>query len=75
MASQTFFDMNAMIVELEQLEHHERKVSAFRRRLHDRLDAFPNELTEKRERQVSATRRALHRRIDVLRAQLDLSDS
>jgi hypothetical protein len=75
MASQTFFDFNAMIVELEQLEQQERKVSAYRRQLHDRLDAFPNELTEKRERQVSATRRALHRRIDVLRAQLDLSDS
>lgn len=72
MASQTFFDFNAMIVELEQLEQQERKVSAFRRHLHDRLDSFPNELTERREREVSAERRALHRRIDTLRAQLDL---
>jgi hypothetical protein len=74
MASQTFFDFNTMIVELEQLERQERKVSAFRRHLHDRLDSFPNDLTAKREREVSERRRALHRRIDSLRAQLDLSD-
>jgi hypothetical protein len=74
MASQTFFDINAMIVELEQLEQQERKVSDYRRQLHDRLDSFPNELTARREREVSATRRALHRRIDALRAQLDLAD-
>jgi hypothetical protein len=74
MASQTFFDINAMLVELEPLEQQERKVSAFRRQLHDRLDSFPNELTAKREREVSATRRALHHRIDSLRAQLDLVD-
>jgi hypothetical protein len=74
MASQTFFDFNTMIVELEQLEQQERKVSAFRRHLHDRLDSFPNDLTAKREREVSERRRALHRRIDSLRAQLDLSD-
>jgi hypothetical protein len=63
-----------MIVELEQLEQQERKVSAFRRHLHDRLDSFPNELTARREREVSETRRVLHRRIDSLRAQLDLAD-
>jgi hypothetical protein len=74
MASQTFFDINAMIVEHEQLEQQERKVSDYRRQLHDRLDSFPNELTARREREVSATRRALHRRIDALRAQLDLAD-
>ena len=43
MATQTFFDFNAMIVELEQLERQERKVSAIRRQLHDRLDSFPND--------------------------------
>jgi hypothetical protein len=72
-ATQTFFDINAMIVELEQLEQQEREVSAIRRKLHDRLDAFPNEVTAARERAVSAERRALHRRIDTLRAQLDLT--
>jgi hypothetical protein len=72
-ASQTFFDVNAMIVELEQLEEQERKVSSLRRRLHDRLDAFPNEMTAARERDVSAKRRKLHERIDAIRAQLDLN--
>ena len=43
MATQTFFDFNAMIVELERLEQQERKVSAIRRQLHDRLDSFPND--------------------------------
>ena len=72
MATQTFFDFNAMIVELEQLEQQERKVSAIRRQLHDRLDAFPNEVTVAKERKVSDARRALHKRIDALRAELDL---
>ena len=48
MATQTFFDFNAMIVELERLEQQERKVSAIRRQLHDRLDAFPNDATQVR---------------------------
>lgn len=72
MATQTFFDINAMIVELEQLEYQEREVSALRRQLHNRLDSFPNEVTERRERDVSAKRRLLHRRIDSLRAELGL---
>jgi len=46
MATQTFFDFNAMIVELERLEQQERKVSAIRRQLHDRLDSFPNDATQ-----------------------------
>lgn len=73
MASQTFFDMNAMIVELEQLEQQERKVSEARRQLHDRLDAFPNDVTAQRERAISEKRRALHRRIDAIRAELNLN--
>jgi len=72
MASQTFFDINAMIVELEQLERQERHVSETRRRLHDRLDAFPNEALRARERSISEQRRVLHRRIDELRAQIEL---
>jgi hypothetical protein len=74
MASQTFFDINAMIVELEQLEQQERHVSSIRRRLHDRLDSFPSDTVKAQEREVSDRRRALHRRIDALRAQLDLSN-
>ena len=72
MATQTFFDFNAMIVELEQLEQQERKVSTIRRQLHDRLDAYPNEPTAAKERKVSDARRALHKRIDSLKAELDL---
>jgi len=72
MATQTFFDFNAMIVELEQLEQQERKVSAIRRQLHDRLDSFPNEAAAAKEREISDARRALHKRIDTLRAELDL---
>ena len=73
MASQTFFDLNAMIVELEQLELQERKVSDVRRRLHDRLDTFPNDVAARRERAISEKRRALHRRIDAIRAELNLN--
>jgi len=72
MAAQTFFDLNAMLVELEQLEQRERHVSRMRRRLHDRIDAFPNETLREQERAISAERRELHRRIDTLRAQLEL---
>ena len=72
MATQTFFDFNAMIVELERLEQQERKVSEIRRQLHDRLDSFPNEATQVKERRISDARRALHKRIDALKAELDL---
>ena len=70
MASQSFFDLNKMLVELEQLEAREREISAMRRKLHERLDAFPNEVTAKREQEVSKLRRTLHRRIDMLRGEL-----
>ena len=72
MATQTFFDFNSMIFELEQLERQERKVSAIRRQLHDRLDSFPNDATAAKERKISEARRALHKRIDSLRAELDI---
>jgi hypothetical protein len=69
-ASQSFFDLNKVLVELEQLELREREVSATRRKLHERLDAFPNEVTAKREQEVSKERRYLHRQIDLLRGEL-----
>ena len=53
-------DPSSLLVELEQLERREREVSAFRKRLHDRLDSFPNDVTQAHERQVSAERRELH---------------
>lgn len=60
-------DFDALLAELVALESKEREISAERKRLHARLDKFPNELTARRERQVSAERRGLHVRIDELR--------
>jgi hypothetical protein len=69
-ASQSFFDLKGMLVELEQLEVREREVSALRHQLHETLDAGPNDLMARREHEVSTERRHLHRRIDILRAEL-----
>jgi hypothetical protein len=55
---------------LERLENEEREISALRRKLHERLASFPNEVTEQHEREVSKTRRELHAQIDDLRAKL-----
>ena len=60
--------------ELEQLERDEVEISAYRRRLHERIDRFPSEAGVREERQVSDKRRALHRRIDELREQLADAD-
>jgi hypothetical protein len=65
-------DPSSLLVELEHLERREREVSALRRKLHDRLDSFPNEVTQAHEREVSAERRELHLRIDEVRASLQL---
>ena len=70
MASQTFFDLNKMLVQLEQLERREREVSKLRRQLHMNLDTVPNDVMAQREKQVSDERRRLHRRIDILRSEL-----
>ncbi len=70
MADAELPDLDALALELEELEQRETEVSALRRKLHDRLSSFPSEVTQAREREVSDERRALHRRIDDLRAQL-----
>jgi hypothetical protein len=62
--------LSLMVVGLARLERREREVSALRRKLHDRLDSFPNAVTQRQERDVSTERRELHRRIDELRALL-----
>jgi hypothetical protein len=54
---------------LEQLELEEREVSALRRKLHERLASFPNEVTIEKERELSTRRSELHVRIDTLRAE------
>jgi hypothetical protein len=59
---------DALREELVALEAMEARVSAERRRLHDRIDAgFGSESARAREREVSDERRELHRRIDSLR--------
>ena len=64
----TLVDLNALAVELEELEQAELEISATRRELHDRLNWFSDELTQRREREVSSERQAIHRRIDELQA-------
>jgi hypothetical protein len=54
---------------LEQLEAEERELSTLRRRVHDRLASFPNEVTIEKERELSKRRSELHVRIDTLRAE------
>ena len=58
-------DLNALI---EQLEAEEREVSELRRKLHDRLSSFPNDVTTQQERELSAAACELQARIDALRA-------
>lgn len=67
MAEETEAELEAR---LERLENEEREISALRRKLHERLASFPNEVTEQHEREVSKTRRELHAQIDDLRAKL-----
>ena len=55
---------------LEKLETEERDISALRRKLHERLASFPNEVTEQHEREISKKRRELHAQIDEIRVKL-----
>ena len=69
-ASPDLPDLEALMIELVQLEQRERELSGLRGKLHARLDGFPNEVTARQEQQLSAERRDVHRRIDELRAKL-----
>ena len=61
--------------ELASLEAAETKISAERRRLHDKIDyGFADEATQAREREVSDERQKLHQRIDALRELLGDSE-
>jgi hypothetical protein len=62
-------DDEQLDAEIEALEVEEREVSAHRRKLHDRLASFPNEVTMQQEREVSKHRRELHVKIDALKAE------
>jgi hypothetical protein len=61
-------DMDALALELVQLERRELDISARRRKLHDRLNSFPNEFTQRLERELSDERHAIHDRIDQLKS-------
>ena len=63
-------DLQALVIELAELERRETEISAYRAKLFDRLASFPNEFTDRQEGRVSAERRAIHRRVDELRAQV-----
>lgn len=63
---------DAILLELVTLERQERQVSARRRRLHERIAAFPSDHAERQERDLSLRRRVLHRRIDELRVQVGM---
>jgi len=54
---------------LAELEAEEAEVSRLRRKLHDRLASFPNEVAQQQEQEVSKKRRELHVQIDSLRAE------
>lgn len=58
-------DLSALI---ERLEAEERELSDLRKKLHDRLSSFPNEVTAQQERELSQQRSELQARIDALRA-------
>jgi hypothetical protein len=71
MAIQESAGFDALLAELEQLEHEEIELSSLRRKLHDRIDGgFANEVTVRREREISGERLAMHRRIAAVRLQL-----
>lgn len=59
-------DLDARI---DALMAEERELSAIRKKLHDRLSSFPNEMTTEKERELSKRRRELHEQIDALRAE------
>ncbi len=46
-------DDEQLDAQIEALEVEEREVSARRRKLHDRLASFPNEVTQQQEREIS----------------------
>lgn len=62
-------DDEQLDAQIEALEAEEREVSARRRKLHDRLASFPNEVTMQQEQEISKHRRELHIQIDSLKAE------
>ena len=71
MADEPLREPNALAIELQELVQAESEISTQRRKLHDRLSSFPNELTQRRERELSTERQAIHRRIDEIKKLVD----
>lgn len=63
-------DQDELEARLEKLEQEEHEISALRRKLHERLASFPNEIVVEQERQLSRRRRELHQEIDELRIKI-----
>ena len=63
------YDDEQLDARIDALEVEEREVSARRRKIHDRLASFPNEVMLQQEREISAHRRELHAEIDSLKAE------
>ncbi len=63
-------ELQELATEIQRLEDEERKVSALRQQIHDRLASFPNDVTARQERELSARRVELHTEIDRLRSEL-----
>jgi hypothetical protein len=59
-------DLEALLL---QLESEERELSELRRKLQERVDIFPNDVTVEQERAISNRRRELHAQIDAIRAE------
>jgi uncharacterized protein YlxW (UPF0749 family) len=63
--------IDGLRAELAQLVADEERLSAERRRLHDKIDlGFGTDETRAREREVSDARQELHQRIDALRERI-----
>jgi uncharacterized protein YlxW (UPF0749 family) len=63
--------VDGLRAELAKLVAEEERLSAERKRLHDKIDyGFGTDSTREREREVSDARQALHARIDALRQRI-----
>ena len=54
---------------LDELDVEERRISAIRRKLHDKIERFPTDELMAEEQEISRQRRELHERISDLRQQ------
>ena len=60
-----------LLSELARLEREERRLSARRHLLHERIASFPTPQHERAEQELSRQRRGLHRQIDAVHAEIE----